>query len=228
MVLLSEYGITRVDTPIHLNRLFREQGWLTVKEELGRELIDFGNSKVFAVADHQIAHIYLNDRSLRKEERLVAGTKGVDRVVVDTEKSAAGISMHAPVTWLPCPGKIAWLTYYYWTDDQRAPDFARTVDIHRKPGYDPSELFIDPALGSGRLRIAKRLLQKKLGMRMLMDVVPLDASLVKGSHGARPESRDDWPVVITQQHGYLPNNEIASTDVYDIIKAHLQNLKDYQ
>ena len=229
VVLLSEYGITQVDTPIHLNRLFREQGWLTVKEELGRELIDFGNSKVFAVADHQIAHIYLNDRSLRKEvQRLVSGTKGVDRVVVDTEKSAAGISHARAGDMVAVSREDAWFTYYYWTDDQRAPDFARTVDIHRKPGYDPCELFIDPALGSGRLRIAKRLLQKKLGMRMLMDVVPLDASLVKGSHGARPESRDDWPVVITQQHGYLPNNEIASTDVYDIIKAHLQNLKDYQ
>ena len=40
----------------------------------------------------------------------------------------------------------SWFTYYYWLDDAKAPDFARCVDIHRKPGYDPAELFIDPEI----------------------------------------------------------------------------------
>ena len=90
----------------------------------------------------------------------------------------------------------SWFTYYYWLDDRRAPDFARCVDIHRKPGYDPAELFLDPALRLPRLRILRRLVQKRLGFRMLMDVVPLDASLVGGSHGRCPEDPLDWPVWI--------------------------------
>ena len=77
----------------------------------------------------------------------------------------------------------AWFTYYYWLDDARAPDFARTVDIHRKPGYDPVELFLDPAIRCPKLTIGSTLLRKKLGFRTLMDVIPLDAALVKGSHG---------------------------------------------
>jgi hypothetical protein len=111
----------------------------------------------------------------------------------------------------------AWFTYYYWNDDARAPDFARTVDIHRKPGYDPVELFLDPALRFPKARIAWRLLQKKLGCRMLMDVIPLDASLVKGSHGCRPVSRDDWPVVIVPEADWLQGEVLKSTDIHDLI-----------
>ena len=75
----------------------------------------------------------------------------------------------------------SWFTYYYWQDDAFAPDFARCVDIHRKPGYDPVELFLDPKISLVKLKILRRLAQKKLGFRMLMDVIPLDATLVKGS-----------------------------------------------
>jgi len=89
-----------------------------------------------------------------------------------------------------------WFTYYYWLDDARAPDFARTVDIHRKPGYDPCELFLDPALSFPKLRVALRLAQKALGMRYLMDVIPLDASLVRGSHGRLPDDARDGPVFL--------------------------------
>ena len=220
VVLLAEYGITQVDTPIHINRIFREQGWITVREELGRELLDFGNSKVFAVADHQVAHIYLNDRSLRKSVLSVLSTvPGIDKVLAESEKLSSGISHPRAGDLIAVSKPNAWFTYYYWTEDSRAPDFATTVDIHRKPGYDPCELFIDPKIGFPKLRIAKKLIQKKLGFRMLMDLIPLDADLVKGSHGACPEGEEHWPVVVTQQHEYLPDNQIKSTDVYDIIKA---------
>ena len=64
VVLLSEYGIVPAQRPIHLNRVFREQGWIAIREELGLELLDCGASKVFAVADHQVAHIYVNDLTL--------------------------------------------------------------------------------------------------------------------------------------------------------------------
>ena len=101
-------------------------------------------------------------------------------------------------------------------DDAKAPDFARCVDIHRKPGYDPVELFLDPAIPAVKLKIAWRLLQKKLGFRMLMDVIPLDASLVKGSHGCRPASREDWPLVIAP--GALPGDELTSTQIYGVMR----------
>ena len=90
----------------------------------------------------------------------------------------------------------SWFAYPFWLDDAKAPDYARTVDIHRKPGYDPCELFVDPKLHMPQLRVARRLLQKKLGMRMKMDVVPLDATLVKGSHGVLSLDGDDGPVFV--------------------------------
>lgn len=216
IVLLSEYGITNVNSPIHLNRFFREQGWLTVKDELGLEILDAGASKVFAVADHQIAHIYLNDKSLEKSVRdVLEKTSGVEKILGEPEKIAAGIS-HPHAGDLICvAAENSWFTYYYWLDDAHAPDFARTVDIHRKPGYDPAELFLDPKIPLPKLKIAWRLLQKKLGFRMLMDVIPLDANLVKGSHGRRPENKKDWPVLISQKD--FGAKEIESTDVYQIL-----------
>ena len=203
VVLLSEYGITNVDTPIHLNRIFRQHGWLAVKDELGREILDAGASKVFAVADHQVAHIYLNpdaESGLEKSVReLLEKTDGVESVLGKAEKIAAGIDHPRAGDLMAVATETSWFTYYYWLDDARAPDFARTVDIHRKPGFDPVELFLDPNIPLPKLKIAWRLLQKKLGFRMLMDLVPLDATLVKGSHGRRPADKKDWPVLITDR-----------------------------
>ena len=112
----------------------------------------------------------------------------------------------------------AWFTYYYWLDDALAPDFARCVDIHRKPGYDPVELFLDPKIPAVKLRILWRLLQTKLGFRMVLDVIPLDATLVKGSHGRRPASPADWPVVIAPRKMELASGEIPSTELHQIIR----------
>lgn len=222
IVLLSEYGITNVDTPVHLNRIFREQGWLTVKEELGREILDAGASKVFTVADHQVAHIYLNDPTLEKSVRtLLEKTPGVEKVLGPAEKIAAGLAHSRAGDLMAVAAENAWFTYYYWLDDARAPDFARTVDIHRKPGYDPVELFLDPKIKFPKLKILRRLLQKKLGFRMLMDVIPLDATLVKGSHGRRPENKKDWPVIITDQTALLARQQIESTEVFEILKSAL-------
>ena len=215
VVLLSEYGITNVDRPVHLNRIFREQGWLTVKEELGREILDAGASRVFAVADHQVAHVYLNDASLAGPVRSVLErTVGVERVLGRAEQAGAGIAHERAGDLIAVASDRAWFTYYYWQDDARAPDFARTVDIHRKPGYDPVELFLDPAIRFPKLKVARRLLQKKLGFRMLMDVIPLDATLVKGSHGRCPENPQDWPVFITQEPGGFTGSVMESTEVF--------------
>ncbi len=219
VLLLSEYGITPVDTPIHLNRLFREQGWITVKEELGLELLDFGNSRAFAVADHQVAHIYVNDRSIESKVRaLIEKVPGIAQVMGATEKKAAGIDHPRAGDLIAVATENAWFTYYYWLNDARAPDFARCVDIHRKPGYDPVELFLDPTIPAVKLKILWRLLQKKLGFRMLMDVIPLDATLVKGSHGCRPKNRSDWPIVIADSPVHLPETQLDSTEVYSLIQ----------
>jgi predicted AlkP superfamily pyrophosphatase or phosphodiesterase len=224
VVLLSEYGITNVTTPVHLNRLFRQQGWITVKDELGLELLDCGASRVFAVADHQVAHIYLNDPSLETKVRdLLLQTEVVETVLGRREKTAAGLDHPRAGDLIAVAAEDAWFTYYYWDDDARAPDFARTVDIHRKPGYDPVELFTDPALSPLALKakIAWRLLRKKLGFRMLMDVIPLDASLVKGSHGRRPIHQADWPVFLTERSDLLQSRQLEATDVYHALVRHV-------
>ncbi len=217
VVILSEYGITDVDTPIHLNRLFREHGWLAIRDELGLELLDAGASRAFAVADHQVAHIYLHDHSLTAAvRRLVESQPGVAAVLGAEEKRAAGIDHPRAGDLIAVARENAWFTYYYWLDDAVAPDFARCVDIHRKPGYDPVELFTDPALSPLALKakVAWRLLRKRLGFRMLMDVVPLDAALVKGSHGCRPARQADWPVLLADKTDALPPGPVESTEVY--------------
>jgi predicted AlkP superfamily pyrophosphatase or phosphodiesterase len=222
VILLSEYGITNVNRPVPLNRLFRREGWLAVKEELGREILDAGASRVFAVTDHQVAHIYVNDPALTDNVReLLEKTGGVERVLGPLEKAAAGIDHPRAGQLIAVAGENAWFSYYYWLDDARAPDFARTVDIHRKPGYDPAELFLDPALSLPQLKIAWRLLRKKLGFRMLMDVIPLDASLVRGSHGRIPANPLDWPVLLTNRPQLMQAGRIESTDVFHALVRHV-------
>ena len=221
VLLLSEYGIVAVNRPVHLNRLFRERGWLTVKEELGLELLDAGTSRAFAVADHQVAHVYLNDCSLLPQvQAALESTTGVARVLGEVEKTAAALNHPRAGDLVAVAEPDAWFAYYYWLEDARAPDFARTVDIHRKPGFDPVELFLDPELRSPKLRIAWHLLQKRLGFRMLMDIIPLDASLVKGSHGGQPGA-NEWPVLISSRSDLRGRPTIASTDVFNVVKDHV-------
>lgn len=220
-VLLSEYGITTVDTPVHLNRLFRENGWLAIREELGLEVMDCGASKVFAVADHQVAHIYLNDPILEPAVRRVLEKQpGVGAVLGATEKQALGVDHPRSGDLIAVASERAWFTYYYWFEDRLAPDFARCVDIHRKPGYDPVELFLDPKMPLVKFKILWRLLQKKLGFRMLMDVIPLDTALVRGSHGRRGADSAQFPVLITQGQ-YLPV-QIEAAEVCGILKRHFE------
>ena len=218
IILLSEYGIAPVDAPVHLNRLFRQRGWIAVREELGLELLDCGASRAFAVADHQVAHIYLNDPSLAGPAReLLQGQPGIEFVLGDAEKAALGVNHPRAGDLIAVAAERAWFTYYYWMDDALAPDFARCVDIHRKPGYDPAELFLDPQLPLVRLKILWRLAQKKLGFRMLMDVIPLDASLVKGSHGRRVTAPGEQPVLICDSSAAAMPEQIDSTEVAGVL-----------
>lgn len=203
VMVLSGYAIHAVDKPVHLNRLFREQGWLTVMRNAAGELVDYARSRAFALADHQVAHIYCDNpeevRAFLREQ------DGVGEVHDGFDHPRAGdLFVEA------APG--SWFTYYYWLDEAAAPDFARTVAIHAKPGYDPCELFLDPKIPAAKLKIAAKLLRKKLGFRYLMDVIPLDATLVKGSHGVVEASPGDRAPVFLSTAG---SRDIGMTEVKD-------------
>ena len=152
---------------------------------------------------------------------MIESQPGVARVLGAAEKKELGLEHPRAGDLVALAAENAWFTYYYWLDDAVAPDFARCVDIHRKPGYDPAELFLDPRLALPKLRIAWRLLQKRLGLRMLMDVIPLDARLVKGSHGVRPTQRKDWPVLILERTDVLAESPLKPTQVSGVIQSHV-------
>jgi len=215
VIVLSEYGLADVSTPVHLNRALREHGLIAVREELGLEILDPGASAAFAVADHQVAHVYVNDRDrLSPVRAILEKTPGVEAVLSKDQQAAYRIDHSRSGDFVVVARPDAWFTYYYWLDDRKAPDFARTVDIHRKPGYDPVELFLDPKIAIPALTVGWKLLKKSCGFRTLMDVIPLDASLVKGSHG-RPE---EGPIFVSR---LAPATSIHSVDVYELILKHL-------
>ena len=223
VVVLSEYGMTPVRQPVSLNRVLRRHGLVRVREELGRELLEPGQSTAFAVADHQLAHVYVNDPDRIQEVRdIIAGVDGVDAVLDEAGKAEHHLNHPRSGELVALAEPEAWFTYYYWLDDDRAPDFARTVAIHRKPGYDPAEMFFDPELRFPRLKAGRRLLQKKLGFRALMDVIPLDPTVVKGQHGRYPNAPDEGPLLITKQPDLLPADRLEAVDVHDVMLAHLQ------
>ena len=178
-IVVSEYGLVPVHKSVSINRALRQAGWLAVRNGPFGEILLPGDSKAFAVVDHQIAHLYVRNPSMLEEVRsLVQSLDGVAAVV---HPSQLELDHPRSGEWIVLADEDAWFNYYYWLDDALAPDFARTVDIHRKPGYDPVELFM-----TSKIRAMARLAQKKLGLRYKMDVIPLDASLVRGSHGLRP------------------------------------------
>jgi predicted AlkP superfamily pyrophosphatase or phosphodiesterase len=220
IIVLSEYGITEVTGAVHVNRELRRAGWLRVREELGRELLDPGASDAFAVADHQVAHVYVaRPELLEPVAERIAGLPGVERVLDANGKRECGLDHDRAGELVAVSHADRWFTYYYWLDDERAPDFARTVDIHRKPGYDPVELFFDPALPMVKARVGWRLLQKAMGFRTLMDVIPLDATLVRGSHGRITDKPEEGPLVLSSVPELLPAATVRATDIKAIALA---------
>lgn len=219
IVVLSEYGITDVSKPVHINRILREHGLIAIREEQGLEVLDAAASAAFAVADHQVAHVYVNDRSRLHEVRsLLEKADGIECVFGEEEKAARSINHSRSGELIAVSRADAWFTYYYWMDDRKAPDFARTVDIHRKPGYDPVELFLNPTISLPPLTVGWKLIKRKLGFRALLDVIPLDATLVKGSHGRWVDDPDDGSLFISKQSAA---SKIQSTDVFGLLLEHL-------
>ena len=220
VIVLSEYGIEPVRDGVHINRALREAGLLKVQVvDTGWELLDAGACEAFAVADHQVAHVYVRDPARVGEVKaLLEKLDGVDRVLDADGKAAAGLDHERAGDLVAISEPDRWFTYYYWLDDALKPDFACTVDIHRKPGYDPVELFVDPAIAALKLKIGWTLLKKKLGFRYYMDVIPLDASLVKGSHGRLPSAPELGPVLLsTSKTGACDRMQMPN--VRDVILA---------
>jgi len=200
VLVVSEYGIADVDRPVHLNRILRREGLLEVYVQDGKEQLDPWTSRAFAVADHQVAHVYLGDRQDAALERrvtdLLRSVPGVDEVLDREAQARYGLDHERSGDLVVVAEPGAWFTYYFWLDDARAPEYARGVDIHRKPGYDPAELFFDPADRLAKAKAGLNLVKKKVGLRYAMSTVPLDASYVKGSHGRLPDSSADTPLVL--------------------------------
>jgi predicted AlkP superfamily pyrophosphatase or phosphodiesterase len=224
VVVVSEYGITDVSRPIHINRILRQAGLIRTQKILEQwELLDCGACKAFAVADHQLAHVYVNDPGLiPKVKELLTKQEGVERVYTGEERQHIGLNHSRAGDLIVIAQRDAWFTYYYWNDDALAPDFARCVDIHRKPGYDPVELFVDPTITFPKLRVASRLARKILGFRYYMDLIGLDANLVKGSHGRKPDTEEEGPLVLASwKNDEDAGKTIKATDFKEFILQRL-------
>ncbi len=220
IIALSEYAITDVSQPVHINRILREHGYLTVRQEpLGWETLDCGASRAFAVSDHQFAHVYVRrPEDIQTVKALLSKSAGIESVLDRNEQKHFGIDHERSGELVAISAPNAWFTYYFWLDDHLAPDYARTVDIHRKPGYDPVELFVDPKLKLPKLRVARRLAQKMLGFRYYMDVIGLDATIVKGSHGRLPtpgREMQEAPVFISSNRN-IERDQIPMTAVKEL------------
>ncbi|WP_460071187.1 alkaline phosphatase family protein [Streptomyces sp. YKOK-I1] len=217
VVILSEYGITPASRPVDVNRALRRAGLLEVHTQDGMEYLDPMTSRAFAVADHQIAHVYVRDPAdLAEVAGIVAGLDGVDEVLDEEGKARHGLAHERSGELVAVAESDAWFTYYYWLDDARAPDFARQVEIHRKPGYDPAELLYDPTVPGVKARVLGQVARKKAGLRYRIRTVPLDPSGVRGSHGRLPEDPRDSPVLLCSRPG--PARErIAATEVKDLL-----------
>lgn len=219
VIVVSEYGITPVSDAVHINRELRRAGLVAVRDESGREQLDAGASIAFAVADHQLAHVYVRNPARRDEVRtLIAGLEGVERVYTRDELGEIGLDHARSGDLVAVSTADRWFSYYYWLDELRAPDYARTVDIHRKPGYDPVELFFDPKIRYPKAKAGAILARKKLGFRTLMNVIsPSATSLVKGSHGRPTDAPGAGPLVIASKAEHLPAGAVQATEFSNLV-----------
>jgi predicted AlkP superfamily pyrophosphatase or phosphodiesterase len=217
--VVSEYGHCDVSRPVLINRVLRESKLLSVRPGPFGESLDTFASRAFAVCDHQLAHVYVRAQGdIETTATLLRSRPGIARVLVMEERGELGLDHPRSGELVALAAPDAWFAYHYWVDDRLAPDFARTVDIHRKPGYDPCELFFDPGLAWPKGRAVLRLAQKKLGFRTLFDVVPLDANLVRGSHGLHAIDQADRPLLIGDGAAPESSGTIEMTAVHSLVR----------
>ena len=189
-VILSEYGFNDVSAAVPLNLKLREAGLLATRIIQDKEYMDYEFSNAFAMVDHQIAHIYIKEGFANETKKAVESIAGIDRLLYGEEKKQLNIDHERSGEIIAISGKDKWFSYYWWYDQERAPNFTRSVDIHRKPGYDPVELFLDPNTRS----------------------IPQDTSLIKGSHGrpVDPITGEGHALYVSsRKSGILDNNNSA-------------------
>ncbi|MEW4562165.1 nucleotide pyrophosphatase/phosphodiesterase family protein [Bremerella sp. JC770] len=198
ILVASEYTIVPVDHVTYPNRVLREAGLVKINSGEDGETIDYPGSDAFAVADHQLSHVYVKDRdqaTIDKVVKLFEGQEGIAEVLAGDDREKYFLNHQRSGDVVLVSTANSWQAYYYWLDDANAPKFARTVDIHRKPGYDPVELHVDMATKS----------------------IPLDATLVKGSHGAPAKTDAQRGILLSNQKGVYPETPMADTDVCDLV-----------
>ncbi|MEZ6140873.1 MAG: alkaline phosphatase family protein [Zavarzinella sp.] len=195
--VVSEYGHCDVNTVVYPNRHLREAGLLQVRSGPFGEQLETYQSKAFAVCDHQVAHVYVADHAdIPLVWACLEAIPGVGKLISGNTKKEYHLNHQRAGEIIMLSQPNAWFAYPFWLDDREAPDYARCVAIHNKPGYDPCELFFDPRITLPKLKVAWKLIQKMLGFRMKLDVVPLDGTIVKGSHGLIAENPLDGPLLI--------------------------------
>lgn len=217
VLVVSEYGIAPVSDAVFPNRALREAGLLEVTTNAAGQLLDPGTSRAFAVCDHQMAHVYVrNPSDIATVRGILAKLPGVERVIEGGARADIGLNHARSGELILLAAQGWWFAFDYWLDPALKPDFAQSVEIHKKPGYDPRELFFDP--NGGKLRAAKALLRKKLGFRYLLNPCPLDAKLVRGSHGLPPLTPEDGPVLISSDRALEAHRPGHHRDVAALIQ----------
>jgi predicted AlkP superfamily pyrophosphatase or phosphodiesterase len=149
VLIFGDYHIAPVRCAVKPNVLLRKAGFMAVRHIRNMAYPDFYASRAFAMTDHEIAHVYVQDRNdIPVVKNLFESQPGI-AAVLDVEGQAAVSLNHknsGDLVLVAEPGK--WLAYPWWTEKGEAPDFASHVDIHNKPGYDPCELFFGWPPGS--------------------------------------------------------------------------------
>jgi predicted AlkP superfamily pyrophosphatase or phosphodiesterase len=197
-LIAGEYPIVPVNHVSYPNRALRDAGLLEIHTLADGEHLDVQTSAAWALVDHQFSHVFVRDRDQATIDRVVdlfRGQDGFDEVLTAAELSKYDLAHDRSGDVVLVSRADSWQAYYWWLDEARAPAFARTVDIHRKPGYDPVELFFDPTARG----------------------IPLDATLVRGSHGAPPHDARQRTVLLSSQRGVHPSQTLADVDVCDLV-----------
>jgi predicted AlkP superfamily pyrophosphatase or phosphodiesterase len=219
VVLLSGFGVTAVGGAVHVNRALREADLLRVREEQGT--LDPGLSEAFAVADHQVAHVYVRrPERIAEVRRLLERLPGVDQVLDAGAKRAAGLDHPRSGELVAVARADRWFTYYHWLEDDPPPRRARTVDPG-KPGFDPAELLVDPAVRLPVLRFLAARVRSSLGLPARLELTPVDASLVRGSHGRVETDPRRGPFLVTTEPGLLGAGTVAAVDVKELLLDHV-------
>lgn len=199
-IVISEYGFNNVKAATPLNLVLRDAGLLSTRTIHGKEYLDLEYSKAFAMVDHQVAHVFVKDGFEHETRKVIETAAGVDMVLYREDKKKLGIDHERSGELVAIAKQDIWFSYYWWYDENMAPDFARRVDIHRKPGYDPVELFLDPNTRS----------------------IPLDTALVKGSHGRPPDPATGEGLAFygsSEKHGIAKSGIAKCTDIVQCLAA---------